>query len=47
MKVVVTLFNEDLKFLSDEQKIFLKKNGVEIIKCGVNLRPHLKYFFAM
>jgi hypothetical protein len=46
-KIVLTLFKDDEKFLSEEQRNFLNKNGVEIFVSNINLRPHLKYFFTM
>ena len=40
-KIIFFIYKEDMKFYD------LKINGVQIIQTEKNLRPHLKYFYAM
>ena len=47
IKIVMTLFKDDLKDLSKEAKQFITSRGIDLITGEENLRPHLKYFYAM
>lgn len=46
-KICITLFKDDLKYVNAKLNQFFKHHKIEIIVADKNLRPHLKYFYAM
>jgi len=48
-KIVLTLFKEDEKYLTNETLEIISKNKskIDLIICDENLGPHTKYFYAM
>lgn len=47
LKVVLTLYKDDLKNITPELKKLIDSGYVELIKSDVDLGPHLKYYWAM
>lgn len=47
IKIVLTIYKDDIKYINNKLNTFLKKNNVEVIEAEKNLRPHLKYFYTM
>lgn len=47
LKVVLTLYNDDLKNITPELKKMIDSGYVELIKSDIDLGPHLKYYWAM
>jgi hypothetical protein len=47
LKVVLTLYRDDLKNITPELKKLIDSGYVELIKSDVDLGPHLKYYWAM
>lgn len=47
IKIVLTLFKDDIQYISKDLQDFLNKYNIEILQADKNLRPHLKYFYAM
>lgn len=47
LKVVLTLYKEDLKNITPELKKLIDSGYVELIKSDIDLGPHLKYYCAM
>lgn len=45
--IVMTLFKDDLKLLSQSSRKFIDDNSIDLLVAEENLRPHLKYFYAM
>jgi len=46
-KVVLTLYKDDLPYLTDDLKYLIDYNMIELIIANNNLRSHLKYFEVM
>ncbi|ORY29709.1 hypothetical protein LY90DRAFT_512807 [Neocallimastix californiae] len=46
-KVVLTLYKDDLPYLTDNLKYLIDNNMIELIIANNNLRSHLKYFEVM
>ena len=46
-KICLTLFNEDIKYIPNEIQKLIDENIVDLIISDKNLKPHLKYFYAM
>ena len=46
-KICLTLFNEDLKYVPETIQKLIDNGTVELIVANKNLKPHLKYFYAM
>lgn len=46
-KICLTLFTEDLKNIPNNIQNLINENVVELIISDKNLKPHLKYFYAM
>lgn len=46
-KIVITLYKDDVQYVSKELQKFVKDHNIEILIADKNLRPHLKYFYAM
>ena len=47
VKVVLTLFKDDVKFIPDALQKMIYTGMVELLVADINLRCHLKYFYAM
>lgn len=47
VKVVLTLFKDDEKNITDELRLLIDQSIVELIVSNIDLGPHLKYYFAM
>lgn len=47
IRVVLTLFKDDIDKIPASLKTLIDKNAIELIVADENLRPHLKYFYAM
>ena len=47
VKVVLTLFKDDVKNITDDLCLLIDNGVVELIVSDIDLGPHLKYFFAM
>lgn len=47
VKVVLTLFKDDVKFIPDTLQKMIDTGMVELLVADINLRCHLKYFYAM
>ena len=47
IKVVLTLYKEDIDKIPEDLKILVDNNLVEILIADKNLGPHLKYFYVM
>ena len=47
LKVVLTLYKDDLKNITPELKKLIDSGYVELIRSDVDLGPHLKYYWAM
>lgn len=45
--IALTLFKDDANNLPSELKLLIDKNLIEIIIANENLKPHLKYYYAM
>ena len=46
-KICLTVYSDDVSYISNELKEFIYNGIVELIVADKNLRPHLKYFYAM
>lgn len=46
-KICLTLFKDDLKYLPVTIKTLIDNGVVDLIISDLNLKPHLKYFYAM
>lgn len=46
-KIVLTIFKDDMKYLTDNVKNYFKIKKVELLVADQNLKPHLKYFYVM
>ena len=46
-KIVLTLFKDDVQYITEELQTLIDNNFVELIVADDNLRPHLKYFYTM
>lgn len=46
-KIVMTLYNEDTKYITKELQKYIDDGIVELIVCDKDLRSHKKYFYAM
>lgn len=46
-KIVITLYKDDVQYVSRELQKFIKDHNIEVLIVDKNLRPHLKYFYAM
>lgn len=46
-KICITFYKDDFKYITEDLKLYLNENNIEIIKAKENLRSHLKYFYAM
>ena len=46
-KICLTLYIDDIMYLSHELREMIKNNILELIIADKNLRPHLKYFYTM
>lgn len=44
---VLTIFKEDEKYLTDDVKLFIDNDLVEVIIADEDLGPHLKYYYTM
>jgi len=47
VKVVLTLYKDDIKFIPSDLQTLIDLNYVELIVADKNLGPHLKYFYVM
>lgn len=47
VKIVLTLYKDDVQFIPPQLHTMIKCGLVELIVADVNLRCHLKYFYAM
>lgn len=47
VKVVLTLFKNDVKLIPDDLQAMIDSGRVELIVADIDLGPHLKYFYAM
>ena len=47
VKIVLTLYKDDVQFIPPQLYTMIKCGLVELIVADVNLRCHLKYFYAM
>lgn len=47
VKVVLTLYKDDIPNIPDDLKLLITSNSVELITADVNLTCHLKYFYTM
>jgi len=47
VKIVLTLYKDDVQFIPPQLYTMIKYGLVELIVADVNLRCHLKYFYAM
>lgn len=47
IRVVLTLFKDDINKIPASLKTLINENVIELIVADENLRPHLKYFYAM
>lgn len=46
-KIVLTLFKDDVQYITSEMKLLIDNGLVELIVADNNLKSHLKYFYAM
>jgi hypothetical protein len=46
-KIILTLYQGDLKFLTKNLKYMIEKKELELIVSKIDLKSHKKYFFAM
>lgn len=46
-KILLTIFKDDEKYLTDKIKNYFKLKKVDLMVVNENLKPHLKYFYAM
>jgi len=46
-KVILTIYKDDLKYLTKEIQNLINEKKLELIVSNINLRPHLKYFEVM
>lgn len=46
-KIVLTLYKDDVKYIPPRLQTMIKYGFVELIVADINLRCHLKYFYAM
>lgn len=47
LKIVLTLYKDDLKNITPELKTMIDSGYVDLIKSDIDLGPHLKYYWAM
>ncbi len=47
IQVVLTLFKEDVKYITNDLKLMIDTGVVELNVVEENLKPHLKYFYVM
>ena len=45
--IVLTVFKEDIKFIRGDIKLLIDNNVIELLVAEENLKPHLKYYYAM
>ena len=45
--VVLTIYKDDIFNISNDLKLFIDNNIIELIIADENLRPHLKYYYVM
>lgn len=46
-KIVLTVFKDDIQYLTDKVKNYFNFKKVELLVADKNLKPHLKYFYTM
>ena len=46
-KIVLSIYKEDIVFLTKQLKYMLKKNNIELIVTDIDLKSHKKYFYVM
>ena len=46
-KIVLSIYKEDIVFLTKQLKCMLKKNNIELIVTDIDLKSHKKYFYVM
>lgn len=47
VKIVLTLYKDDVKFIPEDLKLLIDNNIIELIIAEENYKPHLKYFYVM
>ena len=45
--IVLTLFKDDVKFISDDLRLMIDNDVLELLVVDKDLGPHLKYFYTM
>ena len=45
--IVLTVFKEDIRFIQGDIKLLIDNNVIELLVAEENLKPHLKYYYAM
>lgn len=46
-KIVITLCQEDVKYITDELQSIIDKNNIEILIAEKDIKPHKKYYYVM